>query len=661
MRNFFSRSETVEPPPAPHHTAGKALDVLVVESDQKFLKKLTSMIQSARLPDNDTYLNIIPAGNLRDAIDSIEERRFDIILTDVNLSDASGFLVLEELIEFGNKTPIIVLSNITNWSMIIQSAQAGISDFLLKKTLDSDVLMRSVFYAIERNRLEMKVSRAEGTYRSLVDILPVGLFRSDASGKFSYVNSVFANLLKRTPDSLEGQMFNQVIQGEAAETLRQGIEKVLSEKTTSELEIPFCSEGQDQTSTLLCVATPLYDALGKVEGVQSVVLDVTHQKQIQADKEASNTLGALQSGLSTMANELNNAMAPILLDAENLRESDTSEIPKETIERIENSVQKARSVLRPFLVSTQRVGPRSEPLDPFKIVLHSLADVKQELPSRIQLETSIPENLKSIEGDASLLHKMLVNVIGNAVESISDKGLVSVSAKLDLLDATSEPCQALDLKPGEYLHLVVKDQGEGIPPHLVQRVFEPFYTTKQKPYTGVGLTETLGIVKSHKGNLRLASQPGEGSQFHIYLPIQDKKPESASKPQQVEKAKTNRDKKLILLADDEVNIVKSATMLLRHNGYEVVSASNGAEALSKFSERQSEIGLVITDYAMPVMDGPALIKAIRQISPTVNIVLCTGLEIQDSMDEMNGLDVNGTLFKPFTAASLSDTLKKHLG
>ena len=110
---------------------------------------------------------------------------------------------------------------------------------------------------------------------------------------------------------------------------------------------------------MLCVATPLYDQYGKIEGVQSVVLDVTNQKQIQADKEASNTLGALQSGLSTMANELNNALAPILLDAKNLRDSEISGVPKDTIDRIESSVQKARSVLRPFLVSTQKVGPRS--------------------------------------------------------------------------------------------------------------------------------------------------------------------------------------------------------------------------------------------------------------------------------------------------------------
>lgn len=658
MLNIFNRNQTEEVPPPPK-PVGDMLDVLVVESDPKFLKRLTTMVQNARVPENASYLNLDSADCLREAIDKIERRRYDIILTDVNLADASGFLVLEELIEFGNRTPIIVLSNITNWSMIIQSAQAGISDFLLKKSLDADVLMRSVFYAIERNRLELKVTRAESTYRSLVDILPVGLFRSNTQGKFTYANNVFANLVDRTAESLEGVEFNKVFYGESTENLKQALAKVITGNTTVEIELPIEKDGEYQR-TVLCVATPLYDQYGKVEGVQCVVLDVTNQKQIQADKEASNTLGALQSGLSTMANELNNALAPILLDAENLRGSETPEIPKDTIDRIESSVQKARSVLRPFLVSTQKVGPRSETLDAYKIILHSLADVKNGLSSHLSLETSLPERLKSVQGDASLLHKMLVNVMNNAAEAMSDSGVISVGANLEELDSTSDACLSLDLKPGEYLHVTIADQGNGIAPHLVQRVFEPFYTTKEEPHTGVGLTETLGIVKSHHGNLRLVSEPSKGTNFHIYLPVSDAKVRPETKKVEAGQAQKPGGKNLILLADDEDNIIKSATMLLRHKGYKVISASNGADALSKFNEHQSEIGLVITDFAMPVMDGPALIKAIRQISPSVSIVLCTGMEMQDTCDEISGMDINGTIFKPFSASTLSETVSKHV-
>jgi PAS domain S-box-containing protein len=504
------------------------------------------------------------------------------------------------------------------------------------------------------------VTRAETSYRSLVDILPVGFFRSNTTVKFTYVNNVFANLVDRTAESLEGVEFNKVFYGESSEKLKHTLSKVITSNTTVEVELPIYKDGIHQR-TLLCVATPLYDQYGKPEGVQSVLLDVTHQKQIQADKEASNTLGTLQSGLSTMANELNNALAPILLDAENLRDSDLSGIPKDTIDRIESSVQKARSVLRPFLVSTQKVGPRSELLDAHKIILHSLADVKNGLPAYLKLETSLPKRLKSVQGDASLLHKMLVNVLKNASESMAHQGLISVGAGLELLDVTSDTCLSLDLKPGEYLHITIRDQGQGIAPHLVQRVFEPFYTTKEDPHTGVGLTETLGIVKSHYGNLRLVSEPSSGTNFHIYLPVTDNETRPAAKNKYIVPAvQSAKGKNLILFADDEDNIIKSASLLLRHKGYKVISASNGAEALSKFSEHQAEIGLVITDFSMPVMDGPALIKAIRQISPSVSIVLCTGMETQDSCDEISELDINGTIFKPFRGSTLAEIVATHM-
>ena len=657
MRNIFKRNNVEESHRTPVNE-GTALDVLVVESDPKFLLHLNNMVRTARLPDSNSYLAIDSAGSLREAIDKISERRYDIILTDVNLADASGFLVLEELVEFGNHTPIIVLSNITNWSMIIQSAQAGISDFLLKKTLDPDLLIRSIFYAIERNKLELKVNRTEDSYRSLIEILPVGLFRTDAKGSFSYANRVFADMVGLPLKAIEGKFFKDIIAEESTEKFQLALEKILQENTPVEIEIPLHRKDEAPLN-LLCIGTPMHDDLGKVEGVQGVLVDTTSQKQMQAEKHASETLGSLQSGLSKMANELNNAMGSILLDSENLRDSDRSDISKEAIERIEGAVHKARSVLRPFLVSAEEVGPRSELLDPYKILKPIFEEIKASLPAHLQIESRIPEHLESIEGDASLLGKMLFNVLHNAVESMPDKGTVSLSASMDNLGSESDVCDLLGLLPGKYLHLTISDQGSGILPHMTQRVFEPFYTSKEKPHAGVGLTETLGIVKSHKGNVRLESYPGKGTHFHIYLPISERKINTAAKRETDAPTRQPGDRKTILLVDDETNILMSANMLLRRFGYEVITATNGAEALTKFSEHQSEIGLVITDYAMPVMDGPALIHALRKMSPSTKIVLCTGLEMQSSMKGLSALDLDGTLFKPFTAVTLSEMVSKH--
>lgn len=640
--------------------SGTAIDVLVVESDPKFLLHLNNMVRTAHMPDNKSYFEIDSAGSLREAIDKLTERRYDIILTDVNLADASGFLVLEELVEFCNHVPIIVLSNITNWSMIIQSAQAGISDFLLKKTLDPDILMRSIFYAIERNRLELKMNRTEDSYQSLIDILPLGLFRIDSKGNFSYANRIFADMVGLPLKGIEDKRFKDIITSEFTEKFQNALDKIIAENTKVEIEIPVQRENE-LPLTLLCIGTPLHNDLGEVEGIQGVLVDTTSQKQIQAEKHTADTLGALQSGLSKMANELNNSMGSILLDSQNLRDSDVSDVSEAAIKRIEAAVQKARSVLRPFLVSAEQVGPRSEVLDPSKILTPIIEEIKASLPDHLQIESHISDQLESFEGDASLIRKMILNVIHNAVESMPEKGNLSLHVGMDNLDVASSLCESLDLQPGRYLHVIVSDQGPGIPPHMFQRVFEPFYTSKEQPHSGIGLTETLGIIKSHKGNVKMESYVGKGTQFHIYLPVYECKARTIPKTEASNSTQPPSGRRTILLVDDEANILMSANMLLRHFGYQVITASNGADALTKYSEHQSEIGLVITDYSMPVMNGPALIHALREMSPSIKIVLCTGLEMQSSMEGISALELDGTLFKPFNATTLSEMVSKQLG
>ena len=242
------------------------------------------MIGVALRAQNEKSLKLTPIDNLRDASELLKRQKFDIILTDVNLSDASGFLVLQELIEFGNHTPVIVLSNITNWSMIIQSAEIGISDFLLKKTLDAGVLMRSVFYAIERRNLELKASWAENNYHSLVDALPVGLFRSDTVKNITYANSFFANMVDRTAESIIGNTVIEVIgAGASGEQFTQALERVMDSRVAGEFEL--CIERNPEVRfSVLCIATPFYNQFGKLDGVQCVVFDATFQRHLHSNK-----------------------------------------------------------------------------------------------------------------------------------------------------------------------------------------------------------------------------------------------------------------------------------------------------------------------------------------------------------------------------------------
>ncbi len=658
MFKIFKKPDTPDPP-AENLEPGDSMDILVVDSDEKFQSKLASMIRSTNLPNKASSLRITTSHSLREAIDKVETKAFDVILTDITLSDASGFLVLEELVEYGNKCPIIVLSNLTNWSMIIESAQVGIQDFLIKKTLDAGQLIRSIIYARERSRLERKVTKAEGVYESLVDILPLGLFRTDKDGTLTYVNDNFGKLMKCSSSSMVGQSFNDIFESQSTQELIQNCEKSLSTGQVTEMEIPL-RIGQDSEQTILFIGTPLHDEFAAVEGLQGVMLDITQQKQIQSQKEASNALSLLQSSLSNVTCELNNAMTPVLLDAEMLSRNLSSKADLESLKRIEESVHKARSVMRPFLVTSHNLSPRSEQLDPRTILLQCIQTTKDNLPPHVQLQHQISEQLGGVFGDASKLAKMANNLLKNAIESMSEAGVMGVTAEVENLEHPDKNLDILDLKPGKYLHITVNDEGSGIAQHMKQRIFEPFFTTKEKSRAGIGLSEALSIVKSHGGNLKITRNAPKGSCFHIYLPTSQSKSRQNKQIDEETRPETNQAKKLILCVDDEVNIITSTTILLEAKGYEVISACNGAEALSIFTKRKSDIDLVITDFSMPVMNGPTLIKSIRELTPGTNVILCTGIETEENLQGLEGLEINATMFKPFSAATLFESIEEVL-
>ena len=257
----------------------ESLDILIVESDKKFLRKLGSMIEMAMKSQQERSFSLTSTQNLHNASRLLSEQNYDVILTDINLSDASGFVVIEELIKHGDHTPIVVLSNITNWSMILETAQIGISDFLIKKTIDAGTLMRSVFYSIERRKMELKAKWSEQNHQALVENLPAGIIRSDAGMNVTYVNSVFANMMDRTAKSIMGNTVMEVLGiDHKGSQLRQIFDKVSHTHAAEEFELVI-QKNLDEQITALCIASPFFDQLGNLSGLQYIIFNAVFKKR----------------------------------------------------------------------------------------------------------------------------------------------------------------------------------------------------------------------------------------------------------------------------------------------------------------------------------------------------------------------------------------------
>src|SRR5581483_3975240 len=253
--------------------------------------------------------------------------------------------------------------------------------------------------------------------------------------------------------------------------------------------------------------------------------------------------------------------------------------------------------------------------------------------------------------DPTQLHQVLMNLCVNARDAMPNGGRLKISienVELDQIYADMNP----DARAGRYILLSVEDSGSGIPAEIREKIFEPFFTTKEVGSgTGLGLSTTLGIVKSHGGFINLYTEPGKGTCFKIYLPASaDLGPPQSTRPASPELPRGNGE--LVLVVDDEEPVREITRRTLEKYNYLVLVATNGAEAIAQYAKRSPEIAVVITDMAMPVMDGHATVHALRTINPDVKIIGCSGHASNDEIAKALGAGLSHFLPKPFTAEAL---------
>ncbi len=261
-------------------------------------------------------------------------------------------------------------------------------------------------------------------------------------------------------------------------------------------------------------------------------------------------------------------------------------------------------------------------------------------------------------GDPTQLHQVLLNLCVNARDAMPVDGRLTISAENLTIDAHYAGLNS-EARPGPYVLLQIEDTGTGIPPEIIGKIFDPFFTTKEVGTgTGLGLSTTLGIVKSYGGFVHVSSELGKGTTFKVYFPAQteglaDTLAESAAEL-------PRGDGELILVIDDEAAVREITRQTLEAFGYRVVLAAEGSEAVAVLAAQGTEIAAALTDMAMPRMDGPATIQVLRRLNPRLPIVAVSGLTVNGQYASLMGLGVKHFLAKPFTAETLLKTLQQIL-
>jgi PAS domain S-box-containing protein len=521
--------------------------------------------------------------------------------------------------------------------MLERSLELSSQELIEAHRAEKESLLQDELRHIEAERNRFKI---------LADTVPAGVLRIDANENGDFVNREWLKITGLSAAEAAGRGWWASIHPADLKMFRALYDNLIGARTSFSCEYRIQTP---QAHEAWVYATAIAEPAGEVgeSGYIFCIVDLTERKNALKQVERSQRLqsiGVLAGGIS---HDLNNALAPIHVGLDLFSPNVSSE-DRQLLDIIGMSARRSSELVRNLLTFAKGVEGVKTTVS-LKAVVEELEKVvRTTFPKNIDLTLQIPDELPGVLGNFTQLQQVILNLAVNARDAMPDGGRLAIEAKSAQVEASYKSNLTL-LHPGTHVVLTVSDTGVGMTPEIQDRIFEPFYTTKDKG-TGLGLSNVIGIITDHKGDIRVYSIPGRGSSFQVYLPAQDGAvPRSA--PEEHPVALDGRGR-LILLVDDEINIRTVAGTALRNANFKVVEARNGTDALLTITNLKDELKFVITDIHMPNLGGVGFIRIIKRMLPGLPVIAMSGRLEAGELEQLQALQVNTILEKPFSTKSL---------
>ncbi|HCY86638.1 MAG TPA: hypothetical protein DHV36_16000 [Desulfobacteraceae bacterium] len=513
----------------------------------------------------------------------------------------------------------------------------------------------------ERKRAETKLKEMSNLLLSVTEGTTDAIFVKDLEGKYILANTAtckamgksHADVIGQTDRDLFSEETSRVIDKVDAEVIRSG-KPVLAEENL------ITAEGD---TVWLANKSPFKDKDGRTIGLIGISRNITEFKQMAREKkiledrliqaQKIEAIGTLAGGI---AHDFNNILYPIVGMSELLME----DLPKgsqehENAAEILKAGKRGSKLVRQILALGRRNTEQQKLPLKLQIILKEVMKlIRATIPSNIDIREDISAGCGEIMADATQMHQILMNILTNAFHAVEDGGgLIRVGLHEVHIDAGELVDSALP--QGVYARLSIEDTGHGMAPDIMDKIFEPYFTTKEKEKgSGLGLAVAYGIVKEHNGEIKVYSEPGSGSTFHIYLPVIR---EHAATPGKPAEKRLQKGHEHILVVDDEEPIVKMTTAVLKRLGYQVTSFCSSPEAFTAFKNDPQAFDLVLTDMTMPQMTGNELARKIKEIRQDVPVIICTGFSKDMNRKKAEQTGIDGFLMKPVIKSQVGQLIR----
>lgn len=499
----------------------------------------------------------------------------------------------------------------------------------------------------ERTRAEKALQESESRQRAFIESSPDMIFVKDAELRYLLVNQTNIDLLGPEPTEIIGKTDLELMPEEAAQRRHQNNRQAIASQQVVISEERF----RDRVYEIRDV--PIFDDEGKLNGVAGIIRDITErrlmeQQRIQRRKEES--ILNLAGGI---AHDFNNALVGIVGNIGLLRmDLPLTDEVTQTLNAMENSAQRIADLTRQLLIFAGAGLLQSHPISLNTAVKQAIADIRSRMPPSITLQCSQACDLWPALGDPGQIAKLLTNLLTNAYEAMAKQG-GTLTIVTENAERESWTCKSQHQHPaGRYVHIAIGDTGEGMDEQAQEHLFEPFFSTK---FTGrgMGLPEALGIVRSHKGCIQVESKPSQGTTVHVYLP-------SSAQPELSLLHPSGDQKGNILVVEDDSIVRNLAQRVLSRQGYTVLLAEDGEQALQLYRQYHSEIDLVLLDVGLPGLGGAQVLELLRAQDPDVRVLLSSGYDETSAIADVPAGEKTGFIPKPYSLQTLSNQVEAML-
>ena len=515
----------------------------------------------------------------------------------------------------------------------------------------------------ERKLAEKALRENEHRFRSFFNSNPEGIILVDLEGHILDANRSLLKLTGYPLEELQGRPYHKLVHARYHSYIAQNIEDLLRGLVTDgPLEIEYVNNRG--TSVLISArGWVITDEDSQPVALGAFIRDVTKEKRLAAEKadlenqlqqtQKMEAIGTLTGGI---AHDFNNILAGILGYAELAQlETDEAQVGlKRYLARILDACRRARSLVKQILQFSRRDDKDLAPLAVTPLLNEAVKLLRSTLPATIRISADFAAGQDRVVADPTQLHQVIMNLGTNAFHAMRETGGTLTFALENQRLAAARYAMSLSIPPGDYVKISIADTGPGIPEALLARIFEPYFTTKEKQEgTGLGLAVTFGIVKNMNGLIEVEQNAPGMTTFAVYLPLA--KGDRAEAPEPSGDLPPGRNQK-ILCVDDEAVFLEVVQKHLEGLGYRVSACRNSVEARNRLLAAPDAFDLIITDQTMPEVTGVQLAAEIRKRNPTVPIILCTGYSEAVTAQTARQLGIDALLMKPVTRKELARTV-----